>query len=370
MVSERIFERTLLRFLEPIVPLLHDPQVTEIMINGHEEVVVEKHGQLMLTQSCFESEEALYSAIRNIAQYVGRTIDEKQPILEGRLPDGSRATAIIAPASPERPLVSIRKFSLEEMSLARLVQLQALNSEAAEFLAAAVAIKQNILVSGGSGTGKTSLLNALGSLCDGSQRIMVIEDSREIRLQTPHVLYVVAHPADEEGLGGVSIRELLRAALRMRPDRLVVGEVRVAEPLDLVQAMISGHGGCFATVHAAHPVDALHRVETLSLMSDVALPLHALRAQVASAIDIVVQVERMRDGSRVITHISDVVSYHTEGGYVLEDIFIRLLEGQDIEGRPRSLMASTGYLPRCASRIRAAGLHLPPSMINEDRFND
>jgi pilus assembly protein CpaF len=316
------------------------------------------------TDASFANLEALTSAIRNLAQFVGRHVDEHRPILEARLPDGSRVEAILPPASPDGPSVAIRRFFRETLTIERLINFGSLTGDAAGCLQALVAAKNNVIVAGGTGSGKTSLLNVLSSFIADDERIVVIEDSRELQLQKPHVVMLEARPPDAKGRGKVSIRDLFKATLRMRPDRIVVGEIRSGEALDLVQAMTSGHGGALCTVHATYPIDTMNRLETMAMMSDVEIPLYALRAQVGSAVDIVVQTSRLQDGSRCITHITQVVGYDSEKGYILEDLFLRRYTGREPDGRVLSDFRPTGNLPRSLEMIRAMGMELPPSMYD------
>jgi len=282
--------------------------------------------------------------------------------LEARLPDGSRIEAILPPASPDGPSIAIRRFFKEKLTVERLIEFGALTPDAAACLHALVGAKQNIIVAGGTGSGKTSLLNALSSFIADAERIVVIEDNRELQLQKPHVVQLEAQQPDPKGRGGVSIRNLFRATLRMRPDRIVVGEIRGGEALDMVQAMTSGHGGSLCTVHATYPIDTMNRIETMSMMSDVQLPLFALRAQVGSAIDVIVQTSRLNDGSRCVTHITQVVGYEPERGYLLEHLFERQYLGRTAEGQVMSEFEPTGYLPHAVEMIGAIGLELPQSM--------
>ena len=281
MIPREVFAETLLQFFAPIRPFLDDPTVSDIMINGPTQIYVERGGRLELTNATFETREALTAALRNAAQFVGKHIDEERPILEGRLPDGSRIEAIIPPAAPDGPHISIRRFFKETLTVERLVGFGAMTEEAAVSLHALVAAKMNVLVAGGTGSGKTSMLNALSSFIPEGERVVVIEDSRELQLQRAHVVQLEARPPDPKGRGEVTIRDLFRATLRLRPDRIVVGEIRGGEALDLIRAMTSGHGGCLSTLHATYPRDTLTRLETMAMMSDVDMPLAALRAQLA-----------------------------------------------------------------------------------------
>jgi pilus assembly protein CpaF len=263
------------------------------------------------------------SALRNLSQFVGRELSPQQPVLEARLPDGSRVEAIIPPAATSGPVVCIRPFRRKQLTLSRHVELGAVSRNTAGLLREILARKDNVIIAGGSSSGKTSLLNALASLAPNDERVVVIEDSQELQLGLPHVVHLEAQPADVQGRGGVTIRELLRATLRMRPDRIVIGEIRGGEALDLIQAMTSGHRGCLSTVHATLPIDTLSRLETMALMSDVAVPIDLLRAQIASAIDTIVQVSRRSNGSRCVTHVSEVQGYDRENGYRVNHLFER-----------------------------------------------
>jgi pilus assembly protein CpaF len=322
-IPRHVFEQTVASLFAPVVSLLEGEAVTEIMINGHDEIYIEKRGRLHLTGSRFASEHDLMSALRNLSQFVGRELNAQQPILEARLPDGSRVEAIIPPAAPSGPMVSIRRFRRQQLTLDRLVELGAVPRDVSLLLRAVVEQKHNVIVAGGSGSGKTSLLNALASLASEDERLVVIEDSQELRVRVPHVVHLEAQPPDVRGRGGVTIRDLFKATLRMRPDRIVIGEIRAGEALDLIQAMTSGHRGCLSTVHATLPIDTLSRLETMALMSDVDVPLNVLRAQIASAVDTIVQVTRGSDGSRYVTHVSQVLGHDRDSGYRLHHLFER-----------------------------------------------
>jgi pilus assembly protein CpaF len=359
VIPSAVYEQTLLRFLEPVACLLQDPGVSEVMINGPFEVFVERGGKLFRTDRRFASHQALLAALKNLAQYAGRTLDEEHPILEARLPDGSRVEALLPPAAPLGPLVAIRRFFRETLSVAKLVDLGSLTQEAAGLLSLVIECRQNLMVAGGTGSGKTSLLNALSSFIPTDERVVVIEDARELQLQREHVVQLEARPPDARGRGRVTVRDLFRASLRMRPDRIVIGEIRGGEALDLVQAMTSGHGGCLSTVHATYPVDTLNRLETMALMSDVQLPLLALRAQIASAVDIIVQTARLRDGSRCVTHISEVAGCDGMRGYEIRDLFVRVPGRPSGGGAPASRLVATGVAPTCRQIAASLGHELP-----------
>jgi len=367
VIPKEVYEETLLSFLAPVRPFLDDAKVSEIMINGPNQIFIEKAGKLILTDAKFSSGEALNAALRNIAQYVGKMVDEDNPILEARLPDGSRIEAIVPPAAPDGPSVSIRRFFKETLTVQRLVDFGSITPDCGQVLECLVAMKQNVVVAGGTGSGKTSLLNALSSFIPDGERIVIIEDSREVQLQRQHVVQLEARPGDAKGRGKVSIRDLFRATLRMRPDRIVVGEIRGGEALDLVQAMTSGHGGCLTTVHATYPHDTLTRLETMSLMSDVELPLSALRVQLGSAINIIVQTSRLADGSRKITHVSEVRGYDATDGFRLVDLYLRKFQGRDEEGNLLSVLEPTGEMPLCTEMIHSYGMQFPASFYEAAR---
>ncbi len=362
-IPKEIFEETLLQFLAPIRPFLDDPTVSDIMINGPNQIYVEKKGRLHLTGARFESREALMAALRNAAQFVGKQIDESRPILEGRLPDGSRIEAVFPPAAPDGPCVSIRRFFKETLTVQRLIGFGAMTEDVAAALRALVVAKLNILIAGGTGSGKTSMLNALSSFIPEGERVVVIEDSRELQLQRQHICMLEARPPDPKGRGEVTIRDLFRATLRMRPDRIVVGEIRSGEALDLIQAMTSGHGGCMSTLHATYPRDTTSRLETMAMMSDVDMPLAALRIQLASAINIICQVSRLQDGSRKITHLTEVLGFDQEKGvYQMQDIFVRRYGAVDANGVIASEIVPTGVLPSCLGQLQEHGVDLPKSV--------
>jgi pilus assembly protein CpaF len=369
MIDDEVFGETIKGFLAPVRAYLEDPSVSEVMINGPYQVHIERHGRIETTPVRFSNREAIVCALRNVAQFAGKRFDELSPILEARLPDGSRLEAIIPPAAPEGPYVAIRRFSKESLDLGHLLRVGSLSPAAAELLAACVGAKLNLIIAGGTGSGKTSLLNVLTRFAFDSDRIIVIEDSKEVQVQRPHVLYLEARPADERGRGKVSIRDLFRATLRMRPDRIVIGEIRGAEALDIVQAMVSGHGGCMGTLHATYPRDTLTRLETMAMMSDVDLPLTALRLQIASGVNVIVQVARSADGSRKVSHITEVVGYDAATGrYELCDLFVRQHLGIiEADGRVLSELTATGQLPTFNAHLREQGMALPSAMHDAAR---
>ncbi len=321
MIATQAFKDSLKMFLSPIEHLMNDPTVGEIMINGPRRIFVERKGLIEETDAAFKNRVALEAALTNIAQFVGRPFGPLRPILEAHLPDGSRVEAVLDPIAEGGPIVAIRRFSHTPLTLEMLIASGSLTEAAARFLRECVTHKRNLVISGGTGTGKTSLLNALSSMIRDNERIVVIEDTREVQLQKPHVVYLETRSPDERGRGRITIRDLLRATLRLRPDRIVVGEVRGAEALDLLQAMTSGHGGSLTTAHANTPSDALRRLETMAMMDDSQFPLSALRAQVASAVDFIIQIERTASGRRRVCDISRVEDLSERGEYSTRPVF-------------------------------------------------
>lgn len=357
MSRETIFQASIGFFLEPIRQFLEDDSVTEIMVNGFNEIYVERRGKLYETDARFASDDALLTAVHNIAQYVGREIDRERPILDARLPDGSRVHAVIPPSARRGTYLTIRRFHRDIFSLEDFIRLKSISESAKEFLELCVKLRKNILVSGGTGTGKTTFLNGLSMAIPEEERIVVIEDSSELRLNQKHTLYLEAQQADSYGRGGLSIRQLFVASLRMRPDRIIVGEVRRGEALDMVQAMISGHSGSLTTVHANTAHDAMVRLETLSLMSDVELPVYVARAQVASAIDLVVQLTRYaEDGSRKVSRITEACGLNERDQYEFRDLFVSRLSGTTDEGDLIAELEPTGTKPSFAGEAHEHGL--------------
>jgi pilus assembly protein CpaF len=357
----------------PIEPLLRDESVTEVMINGPDQIYVERAGKLELTKSAFVDDAHLLRIIDKIVSSVGRRIDEASPMVDARLPDGSRVNAIVAPLSLRGPAVTIRKFSRDPYTMDDLIGFATLTPHAAHFLSACVKGKLNVLISGGTGTGKTTTLNALSAFVPNDERIVTIEDAAELQLQQDHVLPLESRPANIEGQGEVRIRELVRNALRMRPDRIIVGEVRGAETLDMLQAMNTGHEGSLTTIHANSPRDALARLETLVLTAGVDLPLRAIREQVASAFDVLVQITRLVDGSRKLSHITEVLRMESDV-ITLQDIFVARPpdESQALRGPMRLLspLSCTGLKPHFLEKMAANGVSLPQSFFGREDVND
>jgi pilus assembly protein CpaF len=347
----------------PLQPLLDDPALTEVMVNGHDQIFVERNGKLTLSSARFRSEDQLRRVIEKIVSRVGRRIDESSPLVDARLDDGSRVNAVIPPLAVNGSSLTIRKFSADPLKVDDLVNFGSLSPEMAELLEACVKANLNIIVSGGTGTGKTTLLNVLSSFIPQGERIITIEDAVELQLQQDHVVRLESRPANIEGRGEVSIRELLRNSLRMRPDRIVVGECRGGEALDMLQAMNTGHDGSLSTIHSNSPRDAIARMETLVLMAGMDLPLRAIREQIASAVNLIVQLTRMRDGSRRVTHITEVQGM--EGEIVtLQDAFVfDYSAGVDASGRFLGKPVSTGVRPRFVDRFTDLGITLSPSVF-------
>ena len=347
-----VFEDSVETFLGPIKAYLDDENVSEIMINGPSEIFIEKKGVLEKIQAQFKDEQALQAAVRNIAQFVGRKIDDENPILDARLPDGSRIAAVIPPCSRKGTTLSIRKFGKGTPSFVDIINKGSISKDSARFLDICIHLAKNIMISGGTGSGKTTLLNILGGRIPGNQRLLIIEDSSELKIHTNHVLYFETKPPDAMGNGAVTIRDLIRASLRLRPDRIVVGEVRGSEALDLITAMNTGHGGSMGTTHANTPYDALVRLETLSMMGDSNIPVAAIRRQISGAISLVVQIKRMADGSRKVTHISEVLPEVSDTGkYQLVDLFKFVQRGRTPEGKVVGEMVATGEIPTFMQEI-------------------
>jgi pilus assembly protein CpaF len=349
----------------PLERPLADDSVSEIMINGPFEIWVEREGRLHATDVRFTDESQLRRIINKIVAQVGRRIDESSPMVDARLPDGSRVNAVLPPLSLSGPLVTIRKFSKDRLDLGDMVRLGTLTTETVEFFQGCIEAKLNILISGGTGSGKTTLLNGLSAAISESDRIITIEDAAELQLDQRHVLRLEARPKNIEGEGEIGIRELVRNSLRMRPDRIIVGEVRGAEALDMLQAMNTGHEGSLCTVHANSPRDALARIETMVLMAGYDLPVKAIRHQVASALDLIVHLERARDGSRKITAITEVQRMESDV-ITLQDIFGYKLEGITTDQRVIGRLEPTGLRPTFFQKFEKRGVSIPSHLFGNE----
>jgi pilus assembly protein CpaF len=346
----------------PIERLLADDSVTEIMVNGPFDVWVERQGRLYQTTVRFNDDSHLRRIINKMVAQVGRRIDESSPMVDARLPDGSRVNAVIPPLSLSGPLITIRKFANKRLDLQEMIRLGTLDEATVDFLQRCIAAQLNILISGGTGTGKTTLLNALSQAISDAERIVTIEDAAELQLKQNHVLRLEGRPKNIEGQGEISIRDLVRNALRMRPDRIIVGEVRGAEALDMLQAMNTGHDGSLTTVHANAPRDALARVETMVLMAGYDLPLRAIRQQVASALDLIVHLERLEDGSRRVTAITEVQRMESEV-ITLQEIFAFKIQSVSRDHMVVGRMEATGLRPTFLYKFEKRGIGLPNDLF-------
>ncbi len=359
----RLFDQIVAEILGlgPLQPLLEDDTITEIMVNGAKNIYVERRGKIQRVPLTFESNEHVMRIIERIVAPLGRRIDESSPYVDARLPDGSRVNAIIPPVSLVGPVLTIRKFSKNPFTVDQLIQFGSITAEALQFLDAAVKSRVNILISGGTGSGKTTLLNVLSGFIPADERIVTIENAAELQLRQDHVITLESRPPNIEGKGEITIRDLVVNALRMRPDRIIVGEIRDEAALDMLQAMNTGHDGSMTTLHSNSPRDTLARLETMTMMAGMELPIRAIREQVSSAIDLVVHQERMRDGTRKIVNITEVTGM--EGDIItMTDIFIYEqlgYENNKVIGR----MRPTGLRPKFMEKIESSGIHLPPSVF-------
>jgi pilus assembly protein CpaF len=352
--------------LGPITPLLLDEEVSDILVNTHRQVYIERNGKLELTSVTFRDEAHLRHIIDRIISRVGRRIDESTPLVDARLPDGSRVNAIIPPAALDGPILSIRRFRRRALSIDDLLELKSMTPEIGQLMTGSARARLNCLVTGGTGSGKTTLLNILSRYIPNDERIVTIEDSAELQLQQPHVVRLETRPPNIEGKGMITQRDLVRNALRMRPDRIVIGEVRGDEVIDMLQAMNTGHDGSMSTIHSNGPRDALHRLENLVLMAGHNLPDKAIREQVASAIELVFHVSRCADGRRRIMSVQEIMGM--EGNVVtMQEIFRFVATGRDKEGMITGYFESTGLVPRCADRIRQSGVELPSELFERGR---
>ncbi|MDR2788802.1 MAG: Flp pilus assembly complex ATPase component TadA, partial [Candidatus Accumulibacter sp.] len=348
--------------LGPLEPLLKDESVTEIMVNAHDQIFVEHGGRITKSPIYFTDDRAVISAIERIVAPIGRKIDESSPLVDARLKDGSRVNAVIPPLALKGPCITIRKFPKYRLYGEDLLKFGTLDESMLEFLSFCVLQAKNIIISGGTGSGKTTLLNILSSFIPDGDRIDTVEDAAELRLHQPNLVSLEARPANSEGKGAIPIRELVRNCLRMRPDRIVVGECRGGEALDMLQAMNTGHDGSLTTAHANSPRDMLSRLEVMVLMAGMDLPVTAIREQIASAIDLIVQQTRFKCGSRKITAITEVTGVES-GKIQLQDIFVFEREGYDADGRVKGRYAATGAVPEFLEELRDAGIQTPPLTI-------
>lgn len=351
--------------LGPLEDLLQDESVTEILVNGPRKIYVERGGRIEATDRSFSSDQAVLGVIERIVAPLGRRIDESSPMVDARLKDGSRVNAIIPPLALNGPTITVRKFTREPLLIDDLVAYGGLTAAMAEFLETCVKARKNIVISGGTGSGKTTMLNVLSSFIPSHERILTIEDAAELKLEQEHVVSLESRPANIEGRGAITIRDLVRNALRMRPDRIVVGECRGGEALDMLQAMNTGHEGSLTTVHANSPRDALSRLETMVLMSGMELPVRAIRDQIASAVDVIVQTSRAADGSRRVTHISEVTGMELDV-ITMQDIFVFEQRGFDAEGRVLGSFRSTGFIPRFYEELKAMGIAADLGIFQEE----
>ena len=350
--------------LGPLEPLLADPTISDILVNAYGRIYIERRGKLEVTNIAFKDDEHLMRVIERIVSSVGRRIDESSPMVDARLRDGSRVNAIIPPLAIDGPVLSIRRFGAEPLRMDSLIENKALTRDIADMLQMCVSARLNVLISGGTGAGKTTLLNALSAYIPENERIVTIEDSAELQLQQPHVVRLETRPPNIEGKGEVTQRDLVRNSLRMRPDRIVIGEVRGGEAIDMLQAMNTGHDGSLTTIHANTPRDALARLETMIQMTGMRLSDRAMRQQIASALDLVLQVARLSDGTRRVTSISEITGMEGET-ITMQEIFQYERTGVDSQGQVIGRFRPTGIRPRFAERLKACGLQLPRGFFEE-----
>jgi pilus assembly protein CpaF len=364
---QRLFELIVAEILGlgPLEPFLNDPAVTEVMVNGAKAIYLERSGRIERANAVFESDEHLVRIIERIVAPLGRRIDESSPYVDARLPDGSRVNAVIPPVSLIGPVLTIRKFFKIPLTVERLVELGSVNAEVMQFLEACVNAKLNVLISGGTGTGKTTFLNVLSSYIPGDERIITVENAAELQLRQEHVITLESRPPNIEGRGEITIRDLVINTLRMRPDRIIVGECRGSEAFDMLQAMNTGHEGSMTTIHANNPRDALARLENMILMAGMDLPHRAIREQIAAALDMIIQLERLRDGTRKVVAVAELQGM--EGDVItMADLFKFEVAGYE-DGRVIGVLRATGLRPKFMSKIEQSGMHLPPSVFGIGR---
>jgi len=353
--------------LGPIEPFFKDPLVSDVLVNTYKHVYIERHGLLEKTNARFIDNAHLMNIIDRIISRVGRRIDESSPMVDARLPDGSRVNAIIPPLAIDGPILSIRRFSVNPLKMEDLINYKTLTPEIATFLAGCVKAKLNIMVSGGTGAGKTTLLNILSGFIPGNERIVTIEDSAELQMQQEHVIRLETRPPNIEGSGQVTQRDLVRNSLRMRPDRIIVGEVRGSESFDMLQAMNTGHEGSLTTIHSNSPRDSLTRLESMILMTGIELPEQAMRFMISSAIDMIIQVARLTDGSRKVVSMCEVVGMEGEV-ITLQDLFVYEKRGIDPDGKVLGRFRATGIRPKFSERLELAGIDVPEDLFSTDRY--
>jgi pilus assembly protein CpaF len=350
--------------LGPIEPYLHDPDVADILVNTHRQVYIERFGRLELTPTKFDSDEHVMRIIDRIVSRIGRRIDESSPMVDARLADGSRVNAIVPPLSIDGPVLSIRRFGVRTLNMSDLLELHTISPGMSEVLQGIVRGRLNTIISGGTGSGKTTLLNAMSQYIPAEERVVTIEDAAELQLLQPHVVRLETRPSNIEGRGEITQRDLVRNALRMRPDRIVVGEVRGQEVLDMLQAMNTGHDGSLTTIHANSQRDALHRLETLMLMSGVNLPNRVMREQISAALDVVIQASRFSDGTRRVTAVSEIVGMEQDV-VAMQDIFVFKKTGLSPEGKVLGHFEATGIRPKFADALKLAGVDVSPAVFRE-----
>jgi len=353
----------------PLEQFLSDPEISDILVNGPKQIYIEKYGRLEHVDACFSNDAHLMRVISKIASNVGRRIDESIPMLDARLPDGSRVNAVIPPLALDGPMLSIRRFGANPIDINKLMELKTITKEMAFFLDASVRCKMNILISGGTGTGKTTLLNALSHWIPAGERVVSIEDAAELKLQRDHVVRLETRPPNIEGKGRITQRDLLRNSLRMRPDRIIIGEVRGDETLDMLQAMNTGHEGSMTTVHANSPRDALRRLENMVSMAGINYPVRAMREQISSALNVLVHIGRITGGQRKIVNISEITG--TEGDVIcLHDIFRYTQLGVDENGNAYGQFETCGVRPNLVGKLKAEGFEIPPALFQKQIFKD
>lgn len=366
MIPQNVFQQSIRRYLEPIKPFLNDNDVSEIMINGPDEIWVERGGTLEKTDAQFDNHDDLMGGVKNIAQFVDKPLNELNPRLDARLPDGSRVHVVLPPCSREGVTVCIRRFGEFSLTMDKLIDFGSVTPTVANFIESCVRLKKNIVVAGGTGSGKTSLLNVISAQIPNEERILVIEDNSELQLNQEHVVMMEARKPDSKGRGEVTIGDLFHSAMRLRPDRIVIGEVRGPEALSLLQAMTTGHGGSMTTTHATYPSDTLRRLETMAMMSDMEMPLRALRSQVASAVELIVQTSRFNDGSRKTTHVYEVLELDESGEYNVQPIFEFINEGEAEDGTVLGDHYAMGNVPTFFDQAKAQGIEMKREWFEPD----